>query len=98
MQGDSLSRVQGEVNSEREVMQWFGVASVDKATDVQDNSETPVCVEMQQLAESVELVYGKIGALDNDAPELTKIIAQITAIAKEIIALVEYEVPTMKKI
>ncbi|MBP2637449.1 MAG: hypothetical protein H6Q72_3356 [Firmicutes bacterium] len=97
MQGDSISKAQWEVNLEKEVMQRSGVMIFDEANNVQANGGTPVCVELQQLAESIELVYGKIGALDNDAPDVAQIIEQITAIAKEIIVLVEYEIPTMKK-
>lgn len=97
MQGDSISKAQWAVNLEKEVMQRSGVRLVDEANKVQANGGSPVSVELQQLAESLELVYGKIGALDYDAPEVAQIIEQITAIAKEIIVLVEHEIPTMKK-
>lgn len=53
--------------------------------------------ELQQLAETFQVVCKRIGALDSTTPEVMQIIGQITSIAQEIYELTGYEIPTMKK-
>ncbi|MCM0759868.1 MULTISPECIES: hypothetical protein [Sporomusa] len=86
-----------EADSAIEVQQRLSCCFTnDTANSVQLRSPV-VGNELQQLAETFQLICKKIGALDSTTPEVIQIVGQITSIAKEIHELTGYEVPTMKK-
>ena len=85
-----------EANIAIEVQQRLSCFMNDTANSVQLSSPV-VGNELQQLAETFQLICEKIGALDSTTPEVVQIVGQITSIAREIHELTGYEVPTMKK-